>query len=281
MIRLILATAVTLLSTLSIALEARVIRHNAVLDETEMLLFGILKTAIQQVDPSITFDSPAEFIPQSRAEADVLSGRLSLVWASSTPEREQNLKAIRIPVIKGLLGHRIFIIRPENQYKFDQVHTLEDLKQLTVGQGIDWGDTAVLRSAGLPIVTANKYESLFYMTDGGRFDYFSRAVHEPWEELRHYQHLDLTIEKNLLLVYPMTMHFYVAPDNHELHDLIYRGLELAMLNGSYDEYFLNHPMVKDALERSNVQNRRVIRIGNPHLPSDTPVDRPEFWLNLL
>lgn len=281
MTRLILATAITLLSTLSIALDARVIRHNAVLDETEMLLFGILKTAMQQVDPSITFDSPAEFIPQSRAEADVLSGRLSVIWASSTPEREQNLKAIRIPAIKGLLGHRIFIIRPENQYKFDQVHTLEDLKQLTVGQGIDWGDTAVLRSAGLPIVTANKYESLFYMTDGGRFDYFSRAVHEPWEELRHYRHLDLTVEKNLLLVYPMTMHFYVSPDNPELHDLIYRGLELAMLNGSYDEYFLNHPMVKDALERSDVQNRRVIRIENPHLPADTPVDRPEFWLDLL
>lgn len=281
MIRLILATAVTLLSAVSTALDARVIRHNAVLDETEMLLFGILKTAVQQVDPSITFDSPSEFIPQSRAEADVLSGRLSVVWASSTPEREQNLKAIRIPAIKGLLGHRIFIIRPENQYKFDQVHTFEDLKRLTVGQGIDWGDTAVLRSAGLPVVTANKYESLFYMTDGGRFDYFSRAVHEPWEELRHYQHLDLTIEKNLLLVYPMTMHFYVSPDNLELHDLIYRGLELAMLNGSYDEYFLNHPMVKDALERSDVQNRRVIRIDNPHLPADTPVDRPEFWLNLL
>lgn len=281
MTRLILATAITLLSTLSIALDAKVIRHNAVLDETEMLLFGILKTAIEQVDPSIKFDSPSEFIPQSRAEADVLSGRLSVVWASSTAEREENLKAIRIPVIKGLLGHRIFIIRPENQYKFDRVHTLEDLKQLSVGQGVDWGDTAVLRSAGLPVVTANKYESLFYMTDGGRFDYFSRAVHEPWEELRHYQHLDLTVEKNLLLVYPMTMHFYVAPDNQELHDLIYRGLELAMLNGSYDEYFLNHPMVKDALERSDVQNRRVIRIDNPHLPSDTPVNRREFWLELF
>lgn len=54
-----------------------------------------------------------------------------------------------------------------------------------------------------------------------------------------------------------------------------------MLNGSYDEFFLKHPMVRDALEKSNVQGRRVIRIQNPHLPADTPVDRKEFWLDLF
>lgn len=89
------------------------------------------------------------------------------------------------------------------------------------------------------------------------------------------------MEKNLLLVYPMTLHFYVAPDNHGLHDKIYWGLKAAMTNGAYDAFFLNHPMVKNALEISNATGRRILRIENPHLPPDTPVNRPKFWLKLL
>lgn len=260
---------------------ALTVRHNAVTDDKEGLLLGILKIAIRQIEPDVTFDSPPEYIPQFRAEADVLNGAMSVVWGSSTPEREAKMKAIRIPAIKGLLGHRVFIIRPEDQYKFDRVQTLSDLKALKAGQGIDWGDTAILREAGLPVVTANRYENLFYMADGGRFDYFPRAVHEPWAELNNNASLDLTVEKNLLLVYPLTMNYYVAPDNQALHDIIYKGLELAMQNGAYDEFFFNHPMVRDALEKSNVGQRRVIRIDNPFLPAGTPLDRPEFWLDLL
>lgn len=255
--------------------------HNAVTDDKERLLLGILKIAIRQVEPNATFDSPPEYIPQFRAEANVLNGTMSVVWGSTTPEREAKMKAIRIPAIKGMLGHRVFIIRPEDQYKFDRVQTLADLKELKAGQGIDWGDTAILREAGLNVVTANRYENLFFMADGGRFDYFPRAVHEPWAELAMNSELNLTVEKNLLLVYPLTMNYYVAPDNQALHDIIYEGLERAMLNGAYDEFFFNHPMVRDALEKSNVENRRVIRIDNPFLPAGAPLDRSEFWLDFF
>lgn len=260
---------------------ALTIHHNAVLDEKEGLLLGILKIAIHEMEPTASFASPEEFVPQARAETDVLNGNMSVVWGSSTPEREAKLKAIRIPAIKGLLGHRIFIIRPENQHLFDRVHTLDDLKKLRAGQGIDWGDTAILKAAGLNVITANKYESLFYMADGNRFDYFPRAVHEPFAEIANFSDTELTVEKNLLLVYPLTMNFYVAPNNQSLHDLIYTGLERAIKNGKYDEFFLNHSMVKDALERSNVGKRRVIRIDNPFVHPDTPLDREEFWLDLL
>lgn len=204
-----------------------------------------------------------------------------LAWGNSTPERETTLKAVRIPILKGLLGHRVFLIHADDQHKFDNVHTLQDLKKLTAGQGIDWGDAAVLKTANIPMITANKYESLFHMTEGGRFDYFPRAVHEPWEEMKRFKNLELAVEKNILLVYPMTMHFYVAKDDARLHDLLYKGLELAMLNGNYDRFFLKHPLVRDALDRSNVKGRRVIRVDNPHIPADTPVEREEFWLSLF
>lgn len=273
--------AAVLMGVIATSSWALTVRHNHVQDQKEGLLLGILKVAIRQIEPNAKFESPSEFIPQFRAEADVLNGTMSVVWGSSTPEREAKLKAIQIPAIKGLLGHRIFIIRPEDQYKFDRVRTLDDLKKLKAGQGIDWGDTAILRAAGLNVVTANRYESLFFMADGGRFDYFPRGVHEPWEELNLNADLNLTVEKNLMLVYPLTMTYYVAPNNQELHDIIYQGLERAIQNGAYDEFFLNHPMVRDALEKSNVSQRRVIRIDNPYLPASTPLDRPEFWLEML
>lgn len=279
--RLFIFIVLVIMGMQNVFADTRVIRHNAVTSETEELLFGILKLAVAEIDPNIAFESLSEFVPQSRAEADVIDGGLSLVWGSSTPAREETLKAVRIPVLKGLLGHRVFLIHPADQHKFDNVHTLQDLKKLTAGQGIDWGDAAVLRTADIPMVTANKYESLFHMIEGGRFDYFPRAVHEPWEEMKRFKDLELAVEKNLLLVYPMTMHFYVAPNNPALHDLIYKGLELAMQNGNYDKFFLNHPLVRDALEKSNVKGRRVIRIANPHIPPDTPIDRQEFWLSLF
>lgn len=280
--RLVVGAMVFITLLWSAAGHSLTIHHNAVLDDKEGLLLGILKIAIKEIEPNAKFESPAEFIPQSRAEADLISGNnMSVVWGSSTPAREERLKAIRIPALKGLLGHRVFIIRPEDQHKFNHVQTLEDLKALKAGQGIDWGDTEILRSAGLNVITANKYESLFHMADGGRFDYFPRGVHEPWAEMTNFPELDLTVEKNLLLVYPLTMNFYVAPDNQELHDIIYRGLEAAMQNGKYDEFFFSHPMVKDALSRSNVEGRRVIRIHNPNIHPQTPLERNEFWLDLL
>lgn len=264
-----------------LSLQARTIVHNNVSEEKEKLVLSVLKTALKQVEPDIQFQAYSEQLPDTRAEEAMKAGTLSVIWASSTPEREEALWGVRIPAIKGLLGYRIFIIRPESQAKFDQVETLDDLLRLTAGQGRYWGDTKILKDAGIDVVTANKYESLIHMVDGQRFDYYPRAIHEPFVELSNNPELNLTIEKNLLLVYPLTMNFYVTKDNTEMHELVRRGLELATENGELDKMFYSHPMVKSALEASRYKERRIIRIGNTDLHPDTPVDREELWLELM
>ncbi len=123
-------------------------------------------------------------MPEQRLIEAITSGKVDLMWAGASPHLEEQLLTVRIPLLKDLLGHRIFIIKKEHQSRFDNIETLEQLKQLTAGQGAFWGETKVLQDAKLPIITTLKYHNLFYILEGGRFDYYPRAVHEPWGEVQ-------------------------------------------------------------------------------------------------
>ena len=145
--------------------------------------------------------------------------------------------AVRIPLLKGLLGHRIFIIRNGDQKRFSRIDNLTHLSQLQAGMGRFWGSTKVLKEAGLPVVTSVKFKNLFHMLDGSRFDYFPRAVHEPWTEVAEHSELALDVERNLLLIYPYAMYFYMKQGNSRLHQLLMQGLELAIADCSFDKFF--------------------------------------------
>lgn len=202
------------------------------------------------------------------------------MWGSSGKKLESELLPVRIPILQGLLGYRVFIIRKDAQARFDSIKTLEQLKELSAGQASYWGDTQVLKSAGLPVVTSLKYKNLIYMLEGGRFDYFPRGIHEILSEVSVQPDLDVVVEKNILLVYPYAMYFYVKKGNQALHDKLYRGFEMAIADGSYKALFFNNQLIKDALYKHNIKNRTVIRIDNPNMHPDTPFDRAEFWLKI-
>ena len=82
-----------------------------------------------------------------------------------------------------------------------------------------------------------------------------------------------------MLVYPFAMYFFVKKDNQALHDKIYKGFEMAIKDGSFDTLFLNNQGIKDALIKTNIKNRTVIKVPNPAMHPDTPIDRKEFWLD--
>jgi len=179
-----------------------------------------------------------------------------------------------------LLGHRIFIINPASQSRFEQVKNFNDLKSFSFGQGNTWADAAILAKNGLKVVKANKYQSLFYMVDGGRFDAFPRGVQEPWQELVSHPTLSLSVEKHIMLVYRMPFYLFVSKQNKALARDLEQGLNIAIADGSFDQIFLNDPMVKDVLDKANLSNRLVFDLSNPTLPKETPVDRPELWLDI-
>ncbi|OZY86938.1 diguanylate cyclase [Cellvibrio mixtus] len=217
---------------------------------------------------------------QGRYIEDLRTGRIDVMWAASDASIEEQVLPVRIPLLKGLLGHRIFLIHKNSQSKFDAVNTLDDLKKLKLGQGATWADTKILESNGLTVVKTQKYENLFYMLDGGRFDAFPRGVQEPWGEVNKIPGLELAIEKRLMLVYKMPFYLFVSPDNPALARDIEKGLNAMIADGTFDHEFLNDPSIKKVIELADLKNRKVFYLDNPALPKGTPVDRAELWLDI-
>lgn len=277
-----ISVAMILLSSIWInPLSAQTIIHvNEAKDGNGRYAMQMVRLALSKIDTKYDFKIDTAEVSQARNISDVAEGRSDLLWAATNQDMENQLLPIRIPLYKGLLGHRIFIINPASQARFDRVQTFADLKSFTFGQGTTWADSDILASNGLTVVRANKYQSLFYMVDGGRFDAFPRGVQEPWGELQSHPDLPLAVEKRIMLVYRMPFYLFTSKSNTKLAADLERGLNRAIADGSFDQIFFNDPMVKDVLEKAHLEQRLVFPLDNPTLPKETPVDRPELWLDI-
>ena len=276
-------TALVLSITFQSAWAEREIRHNyAAGNPKEELALDILKLALEAAPGNeiYTFRSVPEFLSEGRLMQTLEDGDIDVAWAGTQQEYEERLRPVRVPIFKGMLGHRIFIIRQGDQARFNQVRNLDDLRQIPGGQGRFWGDTKILQHSNLNIITTSKYENLFPMLEGGRFDYFPRGVHEPWSEVENRPELKLTIEKRILLIYPLPMYFFVEKDDEVLARAIEQGLRNSIEDGSFDEFFFNRPIIKNALEQGNLSERLVLRIPNPNLSPQTPLEENQLWLDI-
>jgi ABC-type amino acid transport substrate-binding protein len=190
------------------------------------------------------------------------------------------LNVVHIPIHRGLIGYRVFIIRKDRQPDFDRINGLDDLKALTAGQGLGWIDTEIMRRAGLNVQTST-YETLFTMTQGGRVDYFPRGVIEAFAELdaRKQAVPDLVVENRLLLLYRSDFLFYVARSQRELAATIEKGFTAAYRNGSYMKLFNSHPYIQKPLGRANLAGRKVIRLDNPYLSEEDRRIPDEYWMH--
>lgn len=257
-----------------------VVKVNEATDGNGRYAMEMVNLAFSKIDTKYKLQIDSGVVTQARNIDDVATGRSDLLWAATNQDTEDKLLPIRIPLYKGLLGHRIFIINPTSQARFDRVKTFEDLKSFTFGQGTTWADSDILASNGLKVVRANKYQGLFHMVDGGRFDAFPRGVQEPWQELANNPSLPLAVEKHIMLVYRMPFYLFTGKKNTKLAADLELGLNRAIADGSFDKIFYNDPMVKDVLEKANLEERLVFELKNPTLPKETPVDRPELWLDI-
>jgi hypothetical protein len=240
---------------------------------------GLLKLALSKIPEKYEWDDSAPTNTEARIIQMVVENQLDVCWYASTNDFEERMLPIRIPMYRGLLGYRVLMIRKGTQSKFDGIRTLEDLKRVSLGSGRFWADTDVLIANKLNAVRVLKYESLFHMLDGGRFDAFPRGAHEPWAEMKRYPQLDLEVEKNILLVYPNPFYFFVNKSNTELAKNIEKGLRIAIEDGSFEQYFMNDPTVKDVIANANLKNRVAIKLQNPTLPKMTPLDDKSLWFD--
>ena len=172
------------------------------------------------------------------------NGVVDVIWAIWTPERDKDILAIRIPLLKELNSYRIFLIRKEDEARFKKISTLDELRQLKAGQGTHWSDTAVLMANNLPVVTSIEHDLLFNMLIANRFDYFPRGLDEVWSEENIFADKGLVIEPHLMLHYDSPKYFFVNKDNIALANRIERGLKIAIADGSFDKLFNSVPAYK-------------------------------------
>lgn len=206
--------------------------------------------------------------------------QLTVMARATTMDLEKRLHPVRIPVDRGLLGYRVFLIQKAKQPLFDSVKTIDDLRRYSVGQDQVWGDVAVWEANGFHVSPGGKYENLFRMTDEGRFDFFSRGITEVIEEYERYKTSlpNLHIEERIVVYYPWPLYFYFAssPEGKRLAERVEKGLNLLIeekeiLDAIFYRYYL------EPIQRLKLNTRTLIRLENPILSPETPLEKSEYW----
>lgn len=236
----------------------------------------LLKLALSKVGADYSIEL-AEFpMNQERQVQELEAGRtIDVAPLPSSAEREARLLAVYIPMNKGVLGWRVGLIRKGDTARFADIHTLDDLKQVRLAQGLHWPDTDILRANGIPVIIGATYEGLFKMIVGHRFDYFPRSVMEIWKEQDSNADA-LEVEPHVALHYPYyTSYYMVNRGNTKLAEVIRQGLEKALADGSFDRLFELHH--RESLRRAQLDKRVVIELKNPRVTPGTPVNRPDLW----
>ncbi|MCU4677381.1 transporter substrate-binding domain-containing protein [Catenovulum sp. 2E275] len=241
---------------------------------------GLLELALSYSTTDYQLKSTDEVLSKSRVLESLKTGTIHVTWGGTSEQLEQDYIPIRIDTYRGLMSHRLMFIRQNDQARFNQIKTPEDLQNIKFGQGRRWQDTKILEASGLTVIKSNKKQNLYYMLDGGRFDAFPRGASEALIELNDYPDLPLTVEQNLVIIYPLPTYFFVSKKHPQLAKDLEFGMEAILKDGKFDEYFYNSPEIKSTLERANLKNRRAIRLDNPFLPKATPLHRKELWLDL-
>jgi hypothetical protein len=245
------------------------------------LLHEVMKKTVDEYGPYTMQPSRVIYNP-ARAEIELKKGKELNVYRGPILQMTmlQDYITIPIPLMKGLLGYRILLINRKDQQKFAAIKTLDELKQLRVGQGLGWGDVPILEHNGFTVVTGKEYESLFKMLIAGRFDFFSRGIGEapPEYNLRKDKLPDLWIEENILLYYPYPVYFFVNKQHPKIAERMERGLRMMMDDGSFDDFFWKYH--KPIIDQAKVKGRRLFTIENPFLPPGIDLDNKKLWIDL-
>ncbi|WP_143039949.1 transporter substrate-binding domain-containing protein [Rheinheimera pacifica] len=202
---------------------------------------------------------------------------MDVVWTFASAEREQKLLPVRIPIDRGLLGWRLLLIRQQDAGRFAGITTAEQLQALRAVQGHDWPDLQILQHNQFNVIPSTHYAGMFTMLQLGRADYFPRSISEIQSELQTKAGHHLAIADHLVLYYPAPLYYFVNPNRPQLAQAIEQGLRSALHDGSMRQLFLQH--FAGTIAQAELAKRRVIRLDNPFLHPDTPLQDDNLWFN--
>lgn len=234
----------------------------------EMLNLALEKTRDCGNDFEITYFSQKYSSKRFRAEVYKPNGAINVYWSMASEQIERDLLPIKVPLLKGMNGYRVLIIRKEDAEKFNNIHNLDELAAFSAGQGLDWPDVEVLRQNGIRVVTSSDSDLLYKMLSGRRFDFLPRGIHEARSELAQVENDTLMICDTVVLSYEAPVYFFVNKSNRLLADRIERGLTIAKQDGSFDALFNRFENLSRGYLEMRNSKRRKVKLYSPHFGDD-------------
>ena len=238
---------------------------------------ALLKLALDKTGVNYELRPSDRILLTGKAMRQLRENReVNVVWSMTDSQREKELTPIRIPIAKGLIGLRVFVINQNKKAKFDDVLSLTDMRKLVPIQGEEWPDTKILQANGFNVFTVPEFREAYDMIKQGKGDFFPRSVMEVDAELEaEGRRNNFYLEPSMALYYPTAMYYFVSGSNKTLANLIETGLNRAIDDGSFDALF--ESTYAPILASLGVNERKIFTLENPLLPIETPLANSALW----
>lgn len=238
---------------------------------------ALLTLALEKTGVKYSLMPSDRIMLQGKALRQLRENReVNVVWSMTDSQREKDLLPIRIPLAKGLIGWRVFLINELNEGRFYAGMSKNELLKLVPISGEEWPDTKILQANGFNVFTVPSYGNAADVLETNKADFFPRSVMEVLNELNVGElPAEVTLEKNLAIYYPTALYFFVNKGNTTLARLIETGLQMAIEDGSFDALFMS--TYEDSLKQLDLPNRTTIVLENTLLPAQTPLQEESLW----
>lgn len=215
--------------------------------------------------------------PKAEDEGDIFNNGYDVLVTVAGNRKFANTPVIRLnyPICKGLLGHRVLIIRKQDQLRFHNIHS-DQLKLLTAGIPATWVDAELFRANGYRVLEEGTLPDILKQLSDKKCDYVSLGANEVesiYREHASYQE-GLTIEKSISLYYPFPLVFYVHPAKMQLATLLKDKLQDYMLNGKFESLFNQH--FGEIVKSIGLEYRKTINLNNSELPLELRSCKSQF-----
>src|SRR5690606_15064645 len=115
---------------------------------------------------------------------DLVKGEnLSVSPAMPSADWLRDAQIVQIPVMKGLASYRLFFAHKKNLQAFNQIDSVESLKQIKIGQLPGWSTYYILTDNGFTVTTGSQHQALFSMLMVDRYQLLMRGIYEIRPEL--------------------------------------------------------------------------------------------------
>jgi len=219
----------------------------------------------------------APLMTQSRAFLQLGSGELDMATSVTTVEHESQALAVRVCLYRGLIGIRLPIALKRRRAELQGVASLEQARRLRLAQVESWPDTQILKANGWPVQGIARRDSFPALLERERIDLFALGATEVFPFVDALP--QLAVVDGWLIAYPAPLYFFVSPAQQELAARLRKAWELVLADGSFAALF--EQWVGPQLQRAALNDRRWLKLHNPDLPLDTPLQDERLWHPLV